>query len=171
VGYDISPQVLDLAQAKADARLTFRLGSLPECGEQPFDLVLLIDLIEHLEDYFGFLRSIRCRGRYTLLHVPLELSAQGALRSGFFTAVRESAGHLHYFSKATLLAVLAETGYEAIDHQYTAGAVDFPPTSLRMRWARLPRRAVARLRQDLAARLLGGFSLLVLARPAHGLAR
>jgi SAM-dependent methyltransferase len=167
VGYDVSPQALELARPKADTRLTFRLGSVPERAEHPFDLVLLIDLIEHLEDYFGFLRGIRSRGRHVVLHVPLELSAQGAARGGFFTTVRASAGHLHYFSQSTLLAVLAETGYEVLDHEYTAGAVDFPPTSLGMWAARLPRRVLARVAPDLAARLLGGFSLLVLARPDH----
>ncbi len=163
VGYDISPQAHQLSQARASERLQFKLMDFAEEKNADFDLILLMDVVEHVEDYYHFLREIKPRGRYKLLHLPLELSAQTVLRGNFFRAVHESAGHLHYFSKETALQMLADVNYNVLDYAYTAGAVDFAPTSIKMALARLPRKVLFALNQDFAARLLAGFSLLVLA--------
>jgi hypothetical protein len=35
-----------------------------------------MDVVEHLEDYFSFLREIRPKGEFKMLHIPLDLSVQ-----------------------------------------------------------------------------------------------
>jgi hypothetical protein len=76
---------------------------------------------------------------------------------------REQAGHLHYFMKDTALAALWDAGYEVFDWSYTAGAIDHP-RSIKAKLASWPRRIFTRLSPDLTVRVLGGYSLLVLAK-------
>src|SRR5271168_991083 len=56
-GYDISPQSHEMAIERANERLHFRLADLTSEPDVHFDLLLVIDLIEHLDDFYGFLRK------------------------------------------------------------------------------------------------------------------
>ena len=80
------------------------------------------------------------------------------------TRGRAQLGHLHHFTKETALETLTVAGYEVADWTFTAGTLDLPDKSLLQRLARGPRRVLRAFDPDLAARWLGGFSLLVLAR-------
>jgi 2-polyprenyl-3-methyl-5-hydroxy-6-metoxy-1,4-benzoquinol methylase len=163
-GYEISPQAFELCKPKATARLRFELKDILGDGQFHFDLMLLMDVVEHVEDCFAFLRGLKARSEFKILHIPLDLSAQAVLRGSPLIRARDAVGHLHYFTKDLALRFLAEVGYEIIDHFYTSGSLDLPHKSFATRLARLPRRIAFRLEPDLAARILGGFSLLVLAR-------
>ena len=55
------------------------------------------------------------------------------------------------------------TGYRIVDHFYTSGTTDFAHAGWKTQLMKLPRRALARVNEDAAARLLGGYSLMVLA--------
>jgi hypothetical protein len=76
---------------------------------------------------------------------------------------RQQAGHLHYFTKETALATLRDTGYDVVDWFYTAGAIA-NPRSVKARLASWPRRLLSGINQDWVVRVLGGYSLLVLAK-------
>ena len=78
--------------------------------------------------------------------------------------VRDLVGHLHYFSRDTALATLKDAGYQVIDHFYTANMLELPNIGWRGKLMLLPRRLAFSLHPDLAARILGGYSLMVLAR-------
>lgn len=162
LGYEISPVAFAMCEQRANANLEFKLGDIRREPETRFDLLLLLDVMEHVEDYLGFLRDLHRRGKYTLLHIPLDVSVQTVLRSDALLLRRDYYGHLHYFTKETALRTLEETGYQVVDVVYTpypmiiAGA-------LHQRLLTGPRKLLFRLRPDWAARLLGGFSLLVLA--------
>jgi SAM-dependent methyltransferase len=102
-GYDISPQAIELASTRANERLQFKLVDFFEEKNGHSDLILVLDVIEHLEDYFGFLRRLKTRGEYKIFHLPLDLSVQAVLREGALTKRREMYNHLHFFTKATAL--------------------------------------------------------------------
>jgi len=161
-GYDISPDAYALCSRKAGGNMQFRLGDLLETQEQ-FDLAMAIDVFEHVEDCFAFVRKLRDRARYKIFHIPLDLSALSLARGRKLLDMRRSVGHIHYFSKDTALALLEDTGYKVIDHFYTSGTTDFDNVGWKTRLMKLPRRALARANPDAAARLLGGYSLMVLA--------
>jgi hypothetical protein len=74
-----------------------------------FDIVMAIDVFEHVEDYFGFLRKLRGKAEYKIFHIPLELSVQSVLRSSIIIEGRKSVGHIHYFTKETALETLKDT--------------------------------------------------------------
>jgi len=130
-----------------------------------FDLLMMVDVFEHVEDYLGFLRAFHGRSRHFVFHIPLDMSVQTVLRSAPIMHARSGVGHLHYFSRETALATLADAGYRVLDETYTRGGVELA-TNARTRLARVPRQVAHRLNPDLAARVLGGFSLLVLAEEA-----
>lgn len=163
-GYEISPQALELCKKKANERLNFELKDILKEENAFFDLILLIDVIEHLEDYPDFLRKIKPKSRYKIFHIPLDLSVQTVLRDKRLLRDRESVGHIHYFTKSIALQVLKDAGYELVDFFYTPSHIELRPRSLLSRIARFPRKLFFAIHKDLTVRLAGGFSLMVLAR-------
>src|SRR2546430_16201598 len=45
-----------------------------------FRSILVLDVIEHLPDYFSFLERLKARGRHKIFHIPLDLSVQTVFR-------------------------------------------------------------------------------------------
>jgi len=162
-GYEISPQAFALCQSRAGERLQFYCEDLIIARAPYFDLLLCIDVFEHVPDYLNFLKALRAKARYKIFHIPLDMSAQWVLRGRPILREREQGGHLHYFMKDTALSTLVDTGYEVLDWVYTAGAIDHP-RSMKAKMASLPRRMLATFNPDFVVRVLGGYSLLVLAR-------
>lgn len=156
-GFEISPQAHALSLRFATDRLKFRLDDPFELP-QTYDLLLALDVVEHVEDCYSFLRRARDKAEWKIYHFPLEITCLTAVRD--YLGHSFAAGHLHFYSRSTALAALRHTGHEVID-------ADFTPVGLerghrwRTRLANVPRRM---LPTPLAARLLGGYSLLVLAR-------
>ena len=164
-GYEFSPQAFERCAQRTRPCLRFLEEDLLAADPAlVFDVVMAIDVFEHVEDCFGFLRRLRSRGTWKVFHIPLDLSAQAVLRNTPLVDVRRSVGHLHYFTKDSALATLRETGHEIVDVQYTCGALELPHGTWRTRLLRIPRRVLFSVQDDIAARLLGGFSLMVLAR-------
>lgn len=161
-GFDISPDGIRLANEKTKERLNFYLSGLPEDACR-FDLLLLIDVLEHVPDYLGFLSQCKGKASYTIFHIPLDISAQAVLRDKLMKK-RKSVGHLHYFTKDTALATLRDTGYEVVDYFYTTSAFELPRKTLKSQLAFLPRKIMYKINQDLAVKLLGGCSLIVLTK-------
>ena len=162
-GYDISPQALKLAQGRANTQLQFKLADISEEKETFFDLIIVMDVLEHLPDYYRFLAALKLRSRHKVFHVPLDLSVQTILRPHGLLNVREWYGHLHYFTKETALEMFKDAGYNVLDYFYTARALETPTHLSGRKLLRVPRRALSAINQDFAARLLGGWSLLILA--------
>src|SRR6266571_229062 len=124
-GYDISPQALQLARSRANATLQFRLADISEEKDSFFDLILVLDVIEHLEDYFSFLRQVKARSSYKIFHIPLDLSVQTLFRKNALSKRRDMYAHLHYFTKETALRTLRDTDYEVLDYFYTPRSIEF----------------------------------------------
>lgn len=165
-GYEISPQAYEICKTKQRGNLHFFLKNLFDEKEAWFDVVMAIDVFEHVEDYFGFLRQLRTKGEYKIFHIPLDLSVKVVMRRSYLLARRVSVGHIHYFTKETALATLQDTGYEIVDYFYTCISLEFPQRGGWKERALLNpfRKLLFFSHPDLAARVFGGFSLLVLAK-------
>lgn len=163
-GYEISPQAFELCRMKETQNLKFYLRDLLETEQNMFDVVMVIDVFEHVENYFDFLRKIRIKGRYKIFHIPLDLSVQTVLRVSPILKARTSVGHIHYFTKETALATLKDTGYEIIDYFYTKDYLKLPNLGWKTNLLKFPRELLFSVNQDLTARIFGRFSMLVLAR-------
>lgn len=163
-GYDISPQAIQLCKPRTNERLNFRCGDFLDEGNGVYDLILLVDIIEHLEDYFRFLRTIKEKSRYIVLHIPLEMFVLSALYPQFHLGQRAKVGHLHYFSQGIALQVLRDLGYEIIDSTYTAGYALPRDYGIKDRLLKIPRRLFFPFAPDFTVRVFGGYSLLVLVK-------
>jgi D-arabinose 1-dehydrogenase-like Zn-dependent alcohol dehydrogenase len=164
VGYEISQQAHQKSQKySAQSNITYYLNDFSKeitC----YDVCMLIDVFEHIEDYLGFLKMLQPRGQYKIFHIPLDLSIQNLLRPNSFINARKNLGHLHYFTKEIALDMLCSIGYEVIDYQITSSANDTPTKSLKRKIVKYPRSFLYSINQNIAARILGGCSLLVLAK-------
>jgi len=163
VGYEISPQAFAMTRTRASEGVDYKLADILQEQNVYFDLVLVLDVIEHLEDYFSFLRDIRRKGRHTMFHIPLDLSAQTVWRKDGILKRRDLYAHLHYFTKDTALRTLQDVGYEVLDHFYTPRLIDLPSDRLQ-RILKIPRKIAFALHPDVTVRVLGGYSLLVLVK-------
>jgi SAM-dependent methyltransferase len=155
-GYEISPQAYGLCKQRESEKVKFFLEDLTVNVNACFDVVLAIDVIEHVEDYRRFLRRLRTKGRYKILHIPLDFNALCLMSVGFLASQRKSIGHIHYFAKDTALSTLQETGYEIIDWFYTRANLELPKPAWKAKLAHLPSRIVSPINEDLSVRLFGG---------------
>ena len=179
-GYEISPQAFELSQQRANERLHFKLANIRQEEGVHFDLILLMDVVEHMEDYFSFLREIQQKSEYKIIQLPMDINARDVL-FGNLVRFRADFGHLHYFTKDLALQMLEDVGYEVVDYLYTWQSNSFQyelkeiirtrrnlPRRLVGLLARtilgIPRRILFAIHKDLAVRALGGWRLLVLAK-------
>ena len=164
LGYEISPQAFELCEKRSNKKLQFKLKDFTRETDVFFDLLLFIDVIEHVEDYFGFLRNVRTKGSYKIFHVPLDVCSIGVLRR--WQIGTWSGGHIHHFMKDTALQALRYTGYEIVDYFYTLEFKECessasPFNKLLMN---LLRNTTFQIHADLSVRLFGGCLLLILAK-------
>ena len=105
-GFELSPQGYEMCREREGDRTRYFNADFFEGEDKEFDLVLCIDVLEHVEDIFSFLRKLRRRGKAFVFHIPLDMNTQMVARKNAIMSVREVVGHLHYFSKDTALAAL-----------------------------------------------------------------
>lgn len=162
-GYDVSPDALDMCSKRSNENLHFRLRDIRsgEC-DTFFDLLLMLDVFEHVEDYIGLVRAVRPKAKLKLFHIPLDVSVQAVLRRNGLLLRRDHHAHLHYFTKETALRTLTDVGYKIVDYFYTPRCIELGDL-LVQKIARIPRKLSFAAFPDLTVRILGGYSLLVLA--------
>jgi len=159
-GYDIAVDAIKMATSKTSPNIDFYCNDFTETQGENYDLLLMIDVFEHVPDYIGFIERCMSRAKYKIFHIPLEIHLSSILRNKLVGA-RESVGHLHYFTKETALATLEDVGLKVIDSFYTDGSSI--STKWRTKFANIPRSLMFPVFPDLTVKLIGGYSLLVLA--------
>jgi len=159
-GVDISPQALALCkQYPAPSNAQFSSEFDPNVHP---DVVTLLDVLEHVENPWEFLRRFRAVP-YVVIHFPLDAHVLGILR-GTPMRLRQDVGHIHLFTRETALSFVRECGLTVIDERFTPGALELPkrrPIGNRLNPLR---RVLFAFAPHLAARTLGGFPLLVLTK-------
>jgi hypothetical protein len=178
-GYEIAPQAIELAKSRENERLHFQLADMRDDEEAYYDLILIIDVLEHFENCFSFLREIKPKSPYKILQLPLDVFALSVLLNRLIS-YRHATGHLHFFTKDIALEILKDNGYEVLDYFYSPQP--FETTS----WAevagnlrkmagkllrlvkgglpRLPGKLLYAINKDLAVRIFGGWRLVVLVK-------
>lgn len=158
-GYDISPQAHEIAQRFSSDRCQFELG---DAFSDPsyYDLVLAIDVVEHVENCFEFLRAARGKGRTKLYHFPLDANASKIVRG---ISEWDTIGHIHLFSIENAIKIVEHTGHRVLDQLLTDTALGTHQRLFRNHIANLLRWPMGMLSETFCARLLGGYSLLILA--------
>lgn len=162
VGYDLSSHAVRMVERSDKVEL--RVGT-PKDVRERFDVLLSLDVFEHVEDYIGFLRSLHPIANRFVFHIPLDISVQSVARERPLLTGRSTVGHLHYFTRGTALASLETAGFKVICDKLLLPK-DMPDRRAITRVANVPRSLGRYFWPQLSARILGGSTLLVLASKA-----
>ena len=163
-GFEIAPDAFKLCEERKKERLNYFQQDLLQTDKK-FDLLLMIDVFEHVDDYIGFVKKAGEKATYKIYHIPLDMSVL-SIYTNYPIGIRKSVGHLHYFMKDTALATLTDAGQEIVDWFYTPGA--FEVNSKNSNFAgtviNFFRKIFYKINQEFAIKTFGGFSLMVLTR-------
>ncbi len=157
-GYDISKDAIEIAQKK-NSGIDFKLGDYTREGANA-DVLLVIDVIEHLRDYFSFLDSVVKKSKYTVFHIPLDMFVWSLFREKMLIESKERVGHIHNFSEDFVLSVLKDHGYKIISKEYTEP--DYSSSSFKEKIKNAVKRVLFKLAPRFTSKTMGGYSLLVL---------
>ena len=165
-GFDISGDAIRLAKEKAPGNIEYFQGDFlsASMAENP-DLILCIDVVEHIDHYYGFLQQLQDKSGQFIFHIPLDLSARSLLKPHVILQQRNAVGHLHYFSKEMVAWMLKDTGYEIVDWFYTKAEVDLEsPRNLKAFIKKQLRKFSFAINKNLSAHLWGGYSMMIYAK-------
>ena len=164
-GFDIAQEASRFWSDASLGGIRFELADYLSLDEPVPDLILVLDVLEHLGNPWEFLARLRHRSKLVAIHFPLDLSAVSVLRESPLLQVRDKVGHLHFFTRGLAISLLEESGFEIVEARYTGAALDAPQRSFKTRVAGWARRLAYAIDRDFGARLLGGETLMVLAKP------
>ena len=158
-GYETEDEGFSLCKSREKENLRYYQQDLLKLDEY-FDVVMAINVFTHVRDHLGFLSKLRLRGEYKVFYIPLQITIYYLLRSRTMQDKEYIRSHLHHFNKETALGTLQGTGYQIVNYSYVSRYVDKPDPGLRdYLW-----KTLYAINQDFAAKLIGGFWLMVLAK-------
>ena len=163
-GYEISPDAFDLCKQRIKDRLNYKLADLLEDESVFFNLIMAVDVVEHIEDYYGFLRKLKEKANFFIFSIPLEMCVVNILKVSHLLRTREQYGHIHYFEKETFLMTLRDIGYEIVDLFYAPTTLTFPSKRITTKILRFPRKFAYKYNCDTLIKTIGGFALMILAK-------
>lgn len=161
-GYDVASDAIRMAKARENERLQFELADFTAIETKRFDLLVMTEVVDHVEDCFRFLRSLRDRAEWKAFSFSLDFSTESSLRPGALLGWRETISHLHQFNQPIVMDLLRRTGYEVVDYYYAPWHCQ--PSHLAARLKRGLSNLLFKINPDLAARVFIGYNLIVLAR-------
>ena len=162
IGYDISSDAMAIAERKANEHLKFELKDIAKVPESiQYDLMLVIDVIEHLENYFNFLDTILVKSKYFIFHIPLDISIWSIMREGILIESKNRVGHIHNFTEAFIISILKDHGFNILTQSYTepVNKVD----SFKQKIVNLIRTSLYIINPWFCTKVMGGYSIMVLA--------
>ncbi|MDY0081084.1 MAG: class I SAM-dependent methyltransferase [Ignavibacteriaceae bacterium] len=162
-GFDISPDAIAIAKNKYGNNISFVCADFILSETEYYDLLLCIDVLEHVENYLDFLKALKTRAEYKLFHIPLDMTAHMVIRNSPIIFSRKKYGHLHYYSKDTAILTLLDCGYQILDWHYTK-TMFFNDNKTSTKLLNILRKITYNISHDLSVRILGGHSLIVLTK-------
>jgi SAM-dependent methyltransferase len=163
-GFDISKDALQIATKKETGKIHFELFDLAGSNNPDFhfDVLLVIDVLEHLPDYFSFLNGIRSKSTFTVFHIPLDMSLWSLFREKMLIESKNRVGHIHAFTEEFILDMLKDHGFDIIDKIYTPPT--YTHTSIKQKITHGIRNFLFFLNKKMASKTIGGYSILVLTK-------
>lgn len=157
-GYDISKDAIDMA-LKKNSGIDFKCADITTEIVKA-DVMLVIDVIEHLKDYFSFLESVSGKSKYTVFHIPLDMFVWSLFREKMLIESKERVGHIHNFSEDFILSILNDHGYKIIAKEYTEP--DYRSNSFKKGMINGIKQILFKIAPRFTTKTLGGYSVLVL---------
>ncbi|MCS7033896.1 MAG: class I SAM-dependent methyltransferase [Phycisphaerae bacterium] len=110
-GFELAPDAIELA--------TRHFPGLPmrqkpfEPGDGPFDVVMFVDVLEHVENPWELLRTARSESRFMLVRQPL-LGGYSEFRHSNYAYQRNHWGHISYFNYRSFLDLADACGWQPL---------------------------------------------------------
>ncbi len=161
-GYDISPQAFEICSKKGNEKIRFHLEDLTTKENVHFDAILIIDVIEHIENYFEFLRKLHSKADYFIFHIPLDMFVWTLFREQMLIESKQRVGHIHNFTEKFIKSILTDLGFEIVDSFFTKPMFDSMTTKQKI--VHFLRRCLFRIHKSFAVKTLGGYSIMILAK-------
>lgn len=162
IGYDISSDAIAIAERKSNENLTFELKDIQLVAKEiNYDLMLIIDVIEHLDNYFNFLDSIVEKSRYFVFHIPLDMCLWSLMREGILIESKKRVGHIHNFTEDFIKSILNDHGFKIIGQIYTEPIAKVH--SFKQQIVNVMRNILDMINPWLCSKTLGGYSIMLLA--------
>lgn len=162
-GYDVSKQAIDIAKSKENESLLFDIKDITkEEIEREFDLCLVMDVLEHVPDYFSLLESIRAISEYTIFHIPLDMFVWSLFREDMLIESKKRVGHIHNFTEKFILSILEDHQFKVIHHFYTEP--DYRSDSFKGGVINSFKKFLFSISPRFCSKTLGGYSIMVVCR-------
>jgi 2-polyprenyl-3-methyl-5-hydroxy-6-metoxy-1,4-benzoquinol methylase len=113
VGVDLAPRNIDHARL-VHPEIAFVCGTLPEfmkSQDRRFDLIILSDILEHVEDDEGLLSLCAQLGNHVAVNIPIEKCGENSTRA-YGPSDRE--GHLRAYGVEDARRLVRRAGFEEI---------------------------------------------------------
>lgn len=167
-GYDISTYAIGIAKEKNTSdNIEFSIGSAAELSDG-IDLVFVIDVLEHVENTYQFLRDIAIKTNNVIIYMPIE-SSVCHLFAGKQSASYKRFRHIHFFSWESAILLIEHSPFEIVDYQFTIPAhklSDLNPSSMSYYVLAL-RKLFYKINERFANLLVGGHVMLMLRRKSE----
>ncbi len=174
VGLDISESIIaEARKLNIDTRIVFQVADAFSYSKSHFNLVLAIDIVEHVNDDLALLKHISSLGEYVIIKVPIEhnflnsfLYLISGKRIDYWRTTEAKYGHIHHYGLSEFISKLRELDLHLIK-------VDYMPLPKRsaalreiLRWLFLPLWFISR---NFYVRLTGGFLVVLLKTGSRGI--
>lgn len=143
------------------------LGDFNKINTEVYDVLWMLDVLEHVRDPFTFLEDARKFATYFVFHILLDPSVTTGARGFPLLDGRLKVEQLHYYTQDLALATLNDTGYEIVEWRYTSASLKSPNRYLLTRLVAPFHQILIFFNRDLAVRLVGGDALPVLVKPVE----
>lgn len=117
VGYDISPQAIAMAHERFGGSVDF-VCSKEITGKEDVAVILLVDVLEHIEHPDIFLHSMTVISDYFLIRLPLDKSLWNIVFNKLPKLKREL-GHIHYFTYKGAMSFINNQGLDVMSYYLT----------------------------------------------------
>lgn len=165
-GYDPNPEAIKLAK-KFDDTIDFVHGDFIKMDiEKSFDLIIVADVLEHLDDPSEFLEKLKKKSKFFLFNIPLEINFLSLIRlKNIFKESFKQVGHIHFYSNRTAQLTLERNGYKILNTIYANNRFFEikKKFSLKKSLIYVPQYFCSLINKELACNIFGGYSLVVIA--------
>lgn len=111
VGFEVAPYAIEICQ-KLFPTLEIH-QKLFDASDGPFDAVLFVDVLEHLENPWEMLRNARQASEYMIVRQPL-LEGFSTFRHNNYKDQRQHWGHISYFNYHSFMDMAEATGWKPV---------------------------------------------------------
>jgi len=109
---DLSGEMLEIQKRNNPHVKNTCIGDIAQLDKEMFDLVLMIDVIEHIENCEQFADNLNKYTEFIIYNIPVEINLVDTLRNiamqkRYYKIQTESLGHIHFFSVQSAVRFIA----------------------------------------------------------------